>query len=382
MQEKLSNLLTDMDFERIEMSLKEPNIFKALSVERMELKHSNFIGYLLNPNSNHGLDDIFLKKFLRDIFSDTKADRRTIFDVDSLNFNQIEIRREWRNIDILIVLENDVIIIENKVDTMDHSNQLKKYKRIADEIFTKHRKHYVFLTPFGVDPNDEDSKYNYINYSYNQISDILTSVLEIYKNNLSEKVCHYLIDYKKTIDMELLMNDTLNEIALKLYSSHKEALDFIFENRPDPANILYPYFEKEITKRGYVIGSKNKGYLRFTSEKLSKLIPKTGQGLPDKESFLFEIDYFWSGKYAIVNALISPCDDLTKQKILSAVEGAISFKKPSGKKWLVFYKHKTPFIPEEIVKEDDEEIEKKISEIIDASEPAIKEITQLIESVF
>jgi PD-(D/E)XK nuclease superfamily len=383
MKDKLSDLLTDIDFERIEMSLKEPNIFKALAVERMELKHSNFIGYLLNPAASHGLNSIFLKKILRDIYSDLKADQRSIFDVDEINLNYIEIRREWRNIDILIILSDDVVVIENKIDSMDHLSQLKRYKVIIDENFPNKKKHYVFLTPFGVDPNDIDSKNNYINYSYFQISEILLSVLGIYKNNLSDKVFNYISDYKKTIDMELLMSDELNNIALRLYNSHKDALDFIFENRPDPATILYPHFENEIKRRGYYIGSKNKGCVRFTTEQLNKVVPKTGKGWPGKESFLFEIDYYWSAKYAIVNAVISPCDEILREMILSAVKESKFYKKTNGKKWLVFYKMKRPFVAEEIAKEDDDdEIKNKIAFILDEVEPVIKDFVEKIENAF
>jgi hypothetical protein len=64
------------------------------------------------------------------------------------------LRREWRNIDILIILKDDIVLIENKVDTIDHSNQLKRYQKIAEETFPNKYKHYVYLTPFGSDPQD------------------------------------------------------------------------------------------------------------------------------------------------------------------------------------------------------------------------------------
>jgi hypothetical protein len=40
----------------------------------------------------------------------------------------------------------------------------------------------------------------------------------------------------------------------------------LFENRPDPAGILYPYFEEELKSRGFEIGSRSKEYVRFTSK--------------------------------------------------------------------------------------------------------------------
>jgi hypothetical protein len=35
-----------------------------------------------------------------------------------------------------------------------------------------------------------------------------------------------------------MKNDELNELAIKIYKAHRDALDFIFDNRPDPATEL------------------------------------------------------------------------------------------------------------------------------------------------
>lgn len=371
----IGSIITDHGFEKLELALKEPNIFKALSIQRKEIRHSNFISYILNPAENHGLKDILLKKFLREIFADSKAKNRTLFDVDFLDLSRAEIRREWRNIDILIILEKDVIAIENKVDTVDHSNQLKRYKKIIEETFKDKNQFFVYLTPFGIDPADADSIKSYINYSYSQITDSIESILLLYRNSISSKIIFYLEDYLVTVKRELLMNDSLNELALKVYNAHKEAFDFIFDNRPDPSSILYPYFEDEIKKSGFVIGSKNKGYIRFTTPELEAKLPKSGQGWPNKEVFLFEIEYFWSDRYATVNAVIAPCDDNVRTGIIDAVKDLKNYKEPSGKKWLVFFKKKYSFIASEVINEDEAEIEKRVKEIIDDIKPYVLEIS-------
>jgi len=381
MRNKISSIITDNDFEQISLSLKEPNIFKALSIERIEIRHSNFISYILNPNQNHGLKDIVLKKFLRDIFSDEKSTNRTIFDADLIDLKTVEIRREWRNIDILIILSQDIILIENKIDSSDHSNQLKKYKKIADSenSFLKKNKHYVYLTPFGNDPNDNESREHYINYSYFQIAEIINSILTLYKNNISEKINYYLQDYLISVKRELLMNDSLNELALKVYNSHKEAFDFIFENRPDPASILYPYFEKEILKKGFVIGSKNKGCIRFVTQDLYNILPKNAQGWPEKEAFLFEVDYYWAIRKAVVKAVVSPGDPKTQETIINAVKKHGDYQKPLGKKWLVFYIKKFNFVASDIINETEEEIQKQVQNIVTSIAPAAEQFCSLIQ---
>lgn len=382
MESKCASIITDLDFEQIELSLREPNIFHALSVERKEIRHSNFIAYILDPRENHGLKDIVLRKLIRDIFSESKAANRKIFDADYIDLHNIEIRREWRNIDILILLPEDIILIENKIDTIDHSNQLKRYHKIAEETFPRKLKHYVYLTPFGSDPQDVEARDSYINYSYVQISDIIETILRLYNNSISQKIGFYLSDYLTTVKRELLMNDKLNDLALKVYNAHKEAFDFIFENRPDPSSILYQYFEEEIVRAGFVIGSKNKGYIRFTTKELQNLLPNSGQGWPNKEVFLFEIEYFWTDKTADVNAVIAPCAEALRDNIHDAAKKSKFYKVPAGKKWLVVYKKKFPFVASEIINEDEAEIKRKIQKMIEDVKPAVVDICEMITKNF
>ncbi len=379
---KCASIITDHDFEKIELSLREPNIFRALSVERKEIRHSNFIAYILDPRENHGLKDIVLRKLLRDIFSESKSLNRNIFHADDIDLHDIEIRREWRNIDILIILNDDIVLVENKVDSVDHSNQLKRYHKVAEEYFANKYRHYVYLTPFGTDPIDVDMHTSYINYSYGQIAQIIDSILDLYKNIISQKMIFYLSDYLTTVKRELLMNDNINDLAVKVYNAHKEAFDFIIANRPDPASKLYPYFVDVIEAAGFIIASPNKGYVRFTTQELIDLLPNSGEGWPNKEVFLFEIEYFWTNKTADVNAVIAPCDVDIRDNIHAAVEKSKFYKVPGGKKWLVVYKKKFPFVASEIINEDETEIKTKIKKIIEDIKPAVDDLSEKIAKNF
>ena len=382
MDKKLASIITDSDFEMIELALNEPSIFRALSIERKEIRHSNFIGYILDPKQNHGLKDLILKKLLRDIFFESKVKGRDIFDADIIDLTNAEILREWRNIDLIIVLKDDVIVIENKVDSNDHSNQLNRYQEIAESAF-KDKKyiHYVYLTPLGYDPSDEKAKNVYINYSYEKISLIIKTILDIYKNSISQKIFFYLDDYLSTIKRDILMNDDINERAIKVYNAHKQAFDFIFENRPDPASLLYENFKSAVAENGYILGSKNKGYVRFTTPELDSQFPRIGTGWSEKEVFLFEIEYYWTDRYAIFNAVISPSNIDLQNLIVDALSHSDFYKKPSGKKWLITYKHKFNFVASEITNEDELTITKRVKDIFDHVRPVIKDFSDRIEKI-
>ena len=53
------------DLEKLEEIIDKFNIFTALGVVNNEIRHSNFLSWLLSPNESHGLGDYFLALFLR-----------------------------------------------------------------------------------------------------------------------------------------------------------------------------------------------------------------------------------------------------------------------------------------------------------------------------
>ena len=60
-------LLKDEDFDKIDLELKNPNIFQILNISKNEIRHSNFLSWLLEPNGSHKIRDVFLKRFLREV---------------------------------------------------------------------------------------------------------------------------------------------------------------------------------------------------------------------------------------------------------------------------------------------------------------------------
>src|ERR1043165_135996 len=52
------------------------NIFDALRIARVEIRHSNYLAWLLTPGESHGQGDLFLKSLLMDILR--KARQRGI----------------------------------------------------------------------------------------------------------------------------------------------------------------------------------------------------------------------------------------------------------------------------------------------------------------
>ena len=67
LKKQYTNLLNDIEFVELYLGLKKPNIFKVLSISKKEIRHSNFLAWLLDPSESHKLGGVFLKRFLREV---------------------------------------------------------------------------------------------------------------------------------------------------------------------------------------------------------------------------------------------------------------------------------------------------------------------------
>ena len=368
-------LLKDEDFDKIDLGLKNPNIFQILRISKNEIRHSNFLSWLLDPNESHKLGDIFLKRFLREVFSSDKFGDIDQVDVEGMNLSNVEIQREWKNIDVLIKLNNVVVCIENKVLSKEHSNQLQRYKEIVNLEFPNHVKTFVYLTPEGDESENETDSYQPISYEF--IVETLDRIISVYGESLNQQVKNYIKDYITIIKRELMGTDKLTELSKKIYSNHKELFDFIYDHKPDILDGVKSIFEEQIRKRGWIMGSPGKSYLRFTTPKISELtyINKTPNGWRNKESFLFEFVFSPVNNRMSTKMVISPSDSNYNTHRLSEMFMEMDgFKTPSGKKWLVNYQKTEKFPFSKIDEYTQEEIENKFNKILDSFSPIVEKV--------
>ena len=127
----LETLVVDNpDLEQLEAYLEQFNIFEALGAVNVELRHSDFLTFLLNPNQYHGLGDYFVKQFIQKALAISPEDQLpfTPIDLDIWDLDNIMVYQERHNIDILLIdsLNEIAVIIENKVSTSEHNDQLSR----------------------------------------------------------------------------------------------------------------------------------------------------------------------------------------------------------------------------------------------------------------
>ena len=377
LKQHYDNLLKDEDFDKLDLGFKNPNIFQILRITNNEIRHSNFLSWLLDPSQSHKLGDIFLKRFLREVFSSDKFGDIDQVDVEGMDLSKVEIEREWKNIDILIILEKVVVCIENKVLSKEHSNQLKRYKEIIENQFPDHHQTFVYLTPDGDDSEEESDTYEPISYEF--IVDSLDRIISVYGESLNEQVKNYIKDYITIIKRELMGTDKLTELSKKIYQNHKELFDFIGEHKPDLIDEVGDILKNQIKSKGYLIGSSSKKRVRFTTEKILELtyINKKEKWWKNGESFLFEFILYEEKNKMIFKVVISPSDkDYDANRLKEILLEIDDFAEPRGKKWLVTHRKNYIYDYGSISDKTSEELAEDMNRILDKVIPVIEQVEQ------
>ena len=255
-QNLLEAFICDKDLKELEQMFGKFNIFDCLKLTRTEIRHSNFLAWLLDPNETHGLKDYFLKEFLKNILKSKKNEiaeingkelelknsensdeiiKRTysvpsIFDIDYWDMTEVEVFRELENIDLLLIDEKNkfVFVIENKIDSFQHSNQLARYRDYVDEQYpnTTYQKLFIYLKP-----KKEPAENPYIYLSYQTVRDTIKELIADKNDKISDEILVAIKHYNEILERDIMNSeDKISKICRQIYRKHKTAIDLINKN--------------------------------------------------------------------------------------------------------------------------------------------------------
>ena len=343
-KQALLKLLTSEDLAELNAkSDNKFNIFQALKLQNNEVKHSNFLGWLLTPFESHNLMDCFLKELLKiALQNDTSLVDIILSDLTDAKVTLEKMANDGRRMDIFIESPRNklVCVIENKVWSGEGCNQLEDYRDfILNHDNYKDYKHkiFLFLTPYKYSLC-EDYK-GYIRINYGDILKAINNLMKQYGCLLDDDVKIFIEHYKKMVERNI-MGETDKEIidlCRKIYRENKSAIDLIIENNDYKADVLNVMAEviKERTDL-QEITVENNGILALPDNlnNLDKL--KYGEWTNDIIVYIHFINFAQGHKDACVEILVAPpkniADNDKKAKLLAKIEEKTGLKF-KGKDW-------------------------------------------------
>ena len=310
-------IINNQDLEALEAKISQFNIFEAVGMVRQEIKHSNFIQFLLNPSEKHRLGDLLLKKLLITILSHAEEAPLDSVDIAVSNFSDAEIRREWKNIDLLIYspANSFVCVIENKVDAIESSHQLGTYEDVVAKEFPSYKKMFVFLTKEG----SAASRPGWISFDYGAIADVIETVCNERRSSLTNDIDIVIRHYVDLVRRHIMSESDIAELCRKIYKQHRQAIDLIYEHRPDMRSDIEDFVEQIIQEfaqqEHFEKDSIDKRWIRVAPKEWDNLtFQKTCYGWTEsRRILLFE---FWNEPQSLrLHLVIGPGDIKTKEAI-------------------------------------------------------------------
>ena len=239
---EIAALLSDSNFIRLQKERSAFNAFTVLRLESHEIRHSNVLAWLFDPQESHKFGSAFLEQFLLKLPACAENEKQK----ENINYAlllltkggmHVSVHREKqsednRRVDFQIecflpnVEDNQfVLLIENKVYARQGKKQLKTYLENAKAKFPNVKIIPVYLT---LDEDDKPSDERYFHLTYNDVLDILESLMGAAESERREEPAGLFIrDYIKTLKELTNRNAKKQDRAKEIYKNHKDAVDFI-----------------------------------------------------------------------------------------------------------------------------------------------------------
>lgn len=233
------------DLEQLKVPPPEFNVFEAMGVVFQEVRHSDFLAFLLDPRGHHGLGDRFAKGWLKRLVGSVRGaggsgDAGThavspdmLKRLDRIDMSDARVYRERHRIDVLLVDQANrlAVIVENKIFSGEHNDQLTRYRQSVEERCPDFDLVYVFLTPTGEPP----SHIGYVAADYGGICEEVESIVEegVLQDgtHMDQEVCFALSHYARLLRRYIVTDSETADLARRLYLEHGRAFELVYATR-------------------------------------------------------------------------------------------------------------------------------------------------------
>jgi hypothetical protein len=119
------------------------------------------------------------------------------------------------------------VVIENKIYSGEHSDQLGRYQRLVSQNYPGWRLVCLFLTPSGEAPSLE----SYLPVDYGIVCEVLDGLVASRASVINPDVKSLLNHYTEMLRRHIVGDSEVARLARQIYHRHKRALDLIYEHR-------------------------------------------------------------------------------------------------------------------------------------------------------
>ena len=255
----IHDLLTDPEFLRLEKSLSRPNLFGTIAASHLELWHSAFLRWVLDPQSHLGLRDFPLKCFFAlalrpDVVGNAESTpsismgeievadlTSVVFDTErrisvpvgdgSTETRRIDLIGESEHVTSYAAALNTIklrVIVENKIEGKETNDQTQAYAAYAESNGEFDFQFLVFLTP---DENQKPKSGQFTKITYQQLFDfVLTPCLEHPELPSESKYLleQYVLNLGAPRKTKKPMANTRNKTCERIFRAHERVLNEIF----------------------------------------------------------------------------------------------------------------------------------------------------------
>jgi len=227
------------DLDKIKSHLSAFNIFNVLGVQYREIRHSNFVGWLLDPKGSHGFKTNILGQLLKHLNSRGLISASELNDFLTKALVKTEVVRESeKNIDLFLINKElgFAITIENKIYSDYSIHQLGDYYEHVEKQYPHLKKRiYLTLTPLE-SSRHKNKKFlhgeKYTNITYKDIIRFLKKCENI-TNNLDFFIKASVNQYISMVEKDITKTSKEIAKAKEIYKKYGQVINFIINNQAD-----------------------------------------------------------------------------------------------------------------------------------------------------
>jgi hypothetical protein len=241
---ELERLVTDENFIKLNDVFGDINIFEVTGMGSQEIKHSNMIAWLLDPNGSHRLGNWFFTKIISCLFENGdnfkyfSKKNVDVFDLIFADLSDAKVFRESDYIDLLFISHSNrfLMCIENKVWYGLSIDQLDTYYDLCNSKYNNYKRIFVLLSPNGETvPNKEcDHPDEWLLLSYETIAEIIRNLISTQEDKRLKIILNDYVAFleKRGIIVNEKLNNALSNIC-QLYPKATNLIsDYVLNNDP------------------------------------------------------------------------------------------------------------------------------------------------------